>query len=99
MWCQHTQGNVVPRHTTLCTSEQQVCIVFFAGPAISYVVAGSQPIDQPFRRIQDRLELTDQVSQKADQHAVSIVQLGIGMYQCDHQHLKSGRQYNTTDLT
>jgi len=44
----------MPHHATLGTSEQQVCTVFFAGRAtavktdecISYVVAGSQTVDQ-----------------------------------------------------
>ena len=37
--------------------------------------------------VHNRLELTHRVSRKADQHAIPIIQLG--MYQCDHQHLKS----------
>ena len=51
--------------------------------SISYVVAGPQAVDQSGRRIQNRLESTHQVSRKADQHAVSIVQTGV--HQCDQQ--------------
>jgi len=65
--------------------------------SVSYVVAGPQAVDQSSRRIQNRLESTHQVSRKADQHAVSIVQTGV--HQCVHYHLKCGRRYRATDLT
>ena len=47
--------------------------------------------------VQDRLELTWQVSWQADQHAISIVQSGVN--QSDHQHLECGCRNRVADLT
>jgi len=58
---------------------------------ISCVVVGPQAVDQSTN--QNRLESTCQVSQKADQHAVPIVQPGV--HQCNYEHLNCGRLYKS----
>jgi len=86
------------------SSTQPACSDFIPNPqpvqtdeSIRSVVTGHQAVDQSSCRVQDRVESTRQVSRKADQHAVPIVQPGV--HQCNHEHLKCGRRHTATHLT
>jgi len=62
-----------------------------SGKRVGDVVCGSHMVDEPCRRIQYRLKTMYQISGKANQYGVSIVQSG--QHQGDHQRLERGWRY------
>jgi len=56
-----------------------------ANERISDVIGALQVEDQPCRRVQHRLESTQEVGWNADQHAIAVVQPGV--HQSDDQYL------------